>query len=82
MTVNIFSIEIANKVGTQAVEIYESTKKAKIDIEKTAKGIDKVISKIQDGRGSFLGKINKMTKLGGLTPKKQIPIKVDEDEER
>ena len=31
------------------------------------------MKKIQDGRGSFLGKISKMNKLGGLSPKKQIP---------
>jgi DNA recombination protein RmuC len=74
-------IDIANKVGSQAVEIYESAEEAKASIEKTSKGIDKVTSKISDGKGSFLSKIKKMNKLGGLSPKKNIPLHVDEEDE-
>ena len=37
------------------------------------------MEKIQDGAGSFLSRIQKMNKLG-LSPKKQVPIEVEEDE--
>ena len=66
-------VEIADKICSQAVEIYESAKSSKDSVEKTIKGLDKVLSQIQDGRGSFLGRIKKMIKIGGFTPKKQIP---------
>ena len=37
------------------------------------KDLDDVLSQIQDGRGSFLGRVQRMTKLGGLNPIKPIP---------
>ncbi len=74
-------INIANKVSSQAVEIYESAIEAKNSIEKTSKGIDKVTDKIKDGKGSFLSMIKKMTKLGGLFPKKTIPSDIIDDED-
>ena len=37
-------------------------------------------AEIQDGSGSFLGRIKRMNKLG-LSPKKPIPIEIDEEEE-
>ncbi len=55
-------IEIADKVCSQAVEIYESAKNSKDEIEETIKSLDEVLSKIQDGRGSFLGRIKNMIK--------------------
>ena len=33
---------------------------------------------MQDGRDSFLGKLNKMEKLGGLSPKEKISEEVVE----
>ena len=71
-------IEIADKVCSQAVEIYESAKNSKDSIEETIKSLDKVLSKIQDGRGSFLGRIKNMIKIGGFTPKKSIPFDAKE----
>ena len=78
-------IELANKVGSQSVEIYESAQSAHDSVEKTMGKLDAVMSKIKDGRGSLLSKILKMVKIGGLSPKKEIPHKirneVDEDDE-
>ena len=73
-------IDIANKVSSQAVEIYESAVEAKKSIKKTSEGIEKVTNKIKDGKGSFLSRIIKMNKLGGLFPKKQLPSDIIDDE--
>ena len=72
-------IELANKVSSQAVDIYGSAQKAQEAINKTSKSMGEVMEKIKDGRGSFLSKIQKMNKLG-LSPKKQVPFDVDEEE--
>ena len=71
-------IKIADKVCSQAVEIYESAKNSKDSIEETIKSLDEVLRKIQDGRGSFLGRIKNMIKIGGFTPKKSIPPDANE----
>ena len=39
------------------------------------------MDKIKDGRGSFLSKISKMNKIGGLTPKKLPPTDINEEDE-
>jgi len=72
-------IELANKVSSQAVDIYGSAQKAQEAINKTSKSMGEVMEKIKDGRGSFLSKIQKMNKLG-LSPKKQVPFDVDEED--
>ena len=74
-------IELANKVSTQAVDIYSSAQKAQDSIEKTSKGVSEVMDKIKDGRGSFLSKISKMNKIGGLTPKKLPPTDINDEDE-
>ena len=44
--------------------------------------LDSVMGKIKDGKGSLLSRIIKMVKIGGLSPKKEIPNNVkDEIEE-
>ena len=73
-------IDIANRVSSQAVEIYESAEEAKKSIKKTSEGIEKVTKKIKDGKGSFLNRIMTMNKLGGLFPKKQIPPSIIDNE--
>ena len=70
--------EIAEKLGSQAVVIYESAKNSRDSVEKTVKSLDKVLSQIQDGRGSFLGRIKKMIKIGGFNPEKPIPSSANE----
>ena len=74
-------IELATKISNQAVDIYTSAKKAHDSIKKTSDGVSEVMDKIKDGRGSFLSKISKMNKIGGLTPKKLPPNDVIEDED-
>ena len=75
-------IDLANKVSSQAIDIYEVAKKTQDSIIKTSRGVDDIMSKIKDGRGSLLSKILKMVKIGGLSPKKEIPHKIrNEDDE-
>ena len=51
------------------------------------KGCDDVMKKIKDGKGSFLSKVDILNKVGGLSPKKNIPediyeeIEIEENEE-
>ena len=73
-------IKLANLVSAQAVDIYGSAKKAQEAIANTSDKVSEVMEKIKDGSGSFLSRIKRMNKLG-LTPKKQIPIAVDDDED-
>ena len=48
-------------------------------IAKTSKGVEGIMMKIKGGRGSFLGKIDSMNKIGGLSPKKPLPNDVQVD---
>ena len=73
-------MELASLVSAQAVDIYGSAKKAEEAIANTSDKVSEVMAKIKDGRGSFLSRIKRMNKLG-LTPKKQIPIALDDDED-
>mgnify|MGYP001430569089 FL=1 len=58
-------IELANKISTQTVDIYNSAKKAQDSIQKTSLGVSEVMDKIKDGKGSLLSKTSKMNKIGG-----------------
>ena len=70
--------QIAEKLGSQAVTIYELAKESKEKVEKSITGLSKVLSQIQDGRGSFLGKVKNMLKIGGYTSEKPIPPAANE----
>ena len=72
-------IDLANKISSQSIEIYESAKIARDSIQKTSSGVNDVMRKIKDGRGSFLSKVDNLNKVGGLTPKKNIPENIQED---
>lgn len=72
-------IDLANKISAQSVEIYESAKVAKDSIQKSSLGVEEVMRKVKDGRGSFLSKVNNLNKIGGLTPKKNIPENIKEE---
>jgi len=74
-------IELATKISNQAIDIYASAKKAEDAIKKTSDGVAEVMEKIKDGRGSFLSKVSKMNRIGGLTPKKIPPSDVGEDDD-
>ena len=58
----------------------KSAVEAKKSIKKTSEGIEKVTNKIKDGKGSFLSRIVKMNKLGGLFPKKQLSSDIIDEE--
>ena len=65
--------QIAEKLASQAVTIYELAKGSKEKFEKSITDLSKILSQIQDGRGSFLGKVKNMLKIGGYTSEKTIP---------
>ena len=71
-------IDLANKVSSQSVEIYDSAQTAHASVEKTMEKLDAVMNKIK-GRGSLLSKILKMVRIGGLSPKKEIPHNIREE---
>ena len=75
-------IELANKISTQTVDIYNSAKKAQDSIQKTSLGVSEVMDKIKDGKGSLLSKTSKMNKIGGLTPKKLPPGDIEDDQDK
>ena len=75
-------IELANKISTQTVDIYNSAKKAQDSIQKTSLGVSEVMDKIKDGKGSLLSKTAKMNKIGGLTPKKIPPGDIEDDQDK
>jgi|TARA_B110000881_G_scaffold37739_1_gene30356 DNA recombination protein RmuC len=72
-------IDLANKVSSQSVEIYDSAQSAHDSVEKSMEKLDAVMSKIKDGKGSLLSRILKMVKIGGLSPKKEIPHSIREE---
>ena len=75
-------IELANKISTQTVDIYNSAKKAQDSIQKSSLGVSEVMDKIKDGKGSLLSKTSKMNKIGGLTPKKLPPNDIEDDQDK
>ena len=66
-------------MSSQAVDIYNSIKAAKKEVEKSVENLSNVLNNIQDGRQSFLGRIQKIVKFGRLTPKKKVPEEVKEN---
>ena len=75
-------IKLAEEIGSISIKVYEGAKKSVESIKKTSDGIDEVMNKIKDGRGSLLGKVNKMEKVGGVSLKEsqKIPQESKTDE--
>ena len=75
-------IKLAEEIGSISIKVYEGAKKSIESIKKTSDGIDEVMNKIKDGRGSLLGKVNKMEKVGGISVKEsqKIPQESKSDE--
>ena len=75
-------IKLAEEIGSISIKVYEGAKKSVESIKKTSDGIDEVMNKIKDGRGSLLGKVNKMEKVGGISVKEsqKIPQESKTDE--
>ena len=57
------------------------SKTAKQNLEKSIANLGNALNNIQDGRQSFLGRIQKIIKVGRLSPKKPIPEEVKENTE-
>ena len=74
-------INMFDLMSSQAVDIYNSIKAAKKELEKSVENLSNVLNNIQDGRQSFLGRIQKIVKFGRLTPKKKVPEEVKENTE-
>lgn len=74
-------ISMFDKMSSQAVDIYNSIKTAKQNLEKSVANLANVLNNIQDGRQSFLGRIQKIVNFGRLSPKKPIPEEVKENTE-
>lgn len=72
-------VKLAEEIGTQGIRVYDSSKKAVEAIKKTSDSVEEVLKQVKDGRGSLIGKVKKMEKLGGLTFKKKIPEEILED---
>ena len=72
-------IDLADKATSQANEIYESAQSAKDGAQESIEKIDEVLKKMKDGKGSFLSRILKMIKIGGLSPKTPVSKEVKED---
>ena len=74
-------IKLAEEIGSQSVRVYESAEKALDNIKKTNDGVEDVMRLIKDGRGSLLGKVIKIKKVGGLSLKKKLPEQIEEENE-
>ena len=74
-------IKMFEQMSSQAVDIYNSIKTAKQNLEKSIANLGNALNNIQDGRQSFLGRIQKIIKVGRLSPKKSIPEEVKENTE-
>ena len=71
-------IRLANTLYDKGVAIYKSAEAAIDSLDSSRKKLEDVKDKMQDGRDSFLGKLNKMEKLGGLSPKEKISEEIVE----
>ena len=63
----------------KVIGIYESISKALSNFKSTVKYLQEAKNKLQDGKDSLLGKIEKMKKIGGLNPTKSIPDNIKND---
>ena len=72
-------VKLAEEIGSQGIRVYDSSKKAAEAIKKTSDSVEEVLRQVKDGRGSLIGKVKKMEKMGGLTFKKKIPEEILED---
>jgi len=81
---NMWSINERNKnadqIANTALEIYAQVEKvysafesAGLELRKSMGSVETAKSRLRDGKGSLVARVEKMIKLGGLKPDKQLP---------
>ena len=81
---NMWSINERNKnadqIANTALEIYSQVEKvytafesAGLELRKSMNSVETAKSRLRDGKGSLVSRVEKMIKLGGLTPDKRLP---------
>ena len=81
---NMWSINERNKnadqIANTALEIYSQVEKvysafesAGLELRKSMNSVETAKSRLRDGKGSLVSRVEKMIKLGGLTPDKKLP---------
>ena len=88
---NMWSINERNKnadqIANTALEIYAQVEKvysafesAGLELRKSMGSVETAKSRLRDGKGSLVARVEKMIKLGGLKPDKQLPEINDTEE--
>lgn len=81
---NMWSINERNKnadqIANTALEIYSQVEKvynafetAGLELRKSMNSVETAKSRLRDGKGSLVSRVEKMIKLGGLKPDKKLP---------
>ena len=90
---NMWSINERNKnadqIANTALEIYAQVEKvysafesAGLELRKSMGSVETAKSRLRDGKGSLVARVEKMIKLGGLKPDKQLPEVTDTEDQK
>ena len=70
----------ADQIANTALEIYSQVEKvytafesAGLELRKSMNSVETAKSRLRDGKGSLVSRVEKMIKLGGLKPDKRLP---------
>ncbi len=69
----------ATDIYDKTVNVYDSFKQAEQSIDKAKAKMEEAKLRLQDGPGSLTKKIQKMKKIGRLSPKKELPDEGEDD---
>ena len=70
----------ASHIYDQATRVYESFSSVLESFHKLTAKLDEAKCRLQDGRGSLLGRVEKLKDLGRLATKKQLPKNLTDEE--
>ena len=70
----------ASHIYDQATRVYESFSSVLESFHKLTSKLDEAKNRLQDGRGSLLGRVEKLKDLGRLATKKQLPKDLTDEE--
>ena len=72
---------VGSYIYDQAVRVYESFSVVLESFKKLTDKLEEAKNRLQDGRGSLLGRVEKLKEMGRLSTKKQLPEEtIDKDE--